>query len=872
MVQRYNLKLRGLFLLHSLIFALLLTSEMSAQSFSQSNINFNGNGSVSNGTSLMFGPDGRLYVGQYTGSIKIFTVVRNSANNYVVTASETLNGINGIKNHNDNGTNDSSTLRQFTGFTVAGTASNPIIYAGSSDFRIGGGGGGGNGDLGLDTNSGVITRFSWNGTTWDMVDLVRGLPRSEENHATNGMEFITVKGTNYLIVSQGGHTNAGSPSENFAYTAEYALSAAILSVNLNMLNGMPIKNDSGRSYIYDIPTLDDPTRTNANGITDPDSPGYNGIDLNDPFGGNDGLNQAMIVPGGPVQIFSPGYRNAYDLVITQNGSVYVTDNGANSGWGGFPVNEGGGLANNNYDPAEPGSSSSSGGEQINNKDHLSLVTTNIQNYSFGSFYGGHPTPTRANPSGAGLYTNPAVTGTAGAVFRTKVYDPTGSRPNSTTNPNLGLPANWPPLPLAQANPVEGDWRGPGIDNPDGPNDAIITTWGTNTNGIDEYTASNFNNAMKGNLIAGVNTGVLRRVELNPNGSLKTLTPSFASGIGGDALGVTCNSDTDPFPGTIWVATLNGKLVVLEPQDFGICLQPGEPGYSSNADYDMDGYTNQDELDNGTNHCNGGSQPNDFDKSAGGTLISDLNDPDDDNDGILDANDPFQLGDPDKGGSDAFALPVINELFSSNTLLKGYMGLGLTGLMNKGTAGPNWLNWLDRRDDPNDPNPNDILGGAIGAMTMHMTSGTALGNSNTQEKGFQYGVQVNGSTGVFTVSGSLFNFNAPLQLYGHPGAPNGELGIFIGDGTQGNYIKFVITKAGLTAQQEVNNVPQTPINLVIATGNRPNSGVTFYFVVNPTNGVVALEYAFDAGTRISLGVKFHHIVNGISSPSGFSLKA
>ena len=75
---------------------------------------------------------------------------------------------------------------------------------------------------------------------------------------------------------------------------------------------------------------------------------------------------------------------------------------------------------------------------------------------------------------------------------------------------------------SEANPNEGDWRGSGMANPDGPEDDIVTTWGTNTNGIDEYTASNFNGAMKGNLIAGVNTGELRRVELNTTGTLTKL--------------------------------------------------------------------------------------------------------------------------------------------------------------------------------------------------------------------------------------------------------------------------------------------------------------------------------------------------------------
>ncbi len=832
----------------------ILSTAVNAQAFSQSNLDFNGFSSTSLATSLTFGPDGRLYVSEYTGRLKVYTIERVSSSNYRVIASETLIDVRTIQDHDDDGALFGTTAahnRETTGLAVAGTAANPVIYVASSDFRIGGGTAGGDGDLGLDTNSGIITRFTWNGSNWDVVDLVRGLPRSEENHATNGLEFVTVNGTDYLLVAQGGHTNGGAPSTNFAWTGEYALSAAVLSINLTQLAALPILDDNGRSYIYDLPTLDDPTRANANGIEDPDMPGYDGVDMNDPFGGNDGLNQAMVVAGGPVQIFSPGYRNTYDLVVTESGGVYVTDNGANGGWGGFPSNEGGGSATNNYDPLEPGSSSPSGGEQINNEDHLQLVTTDIQNYAFGSYYGGHPNPTRANPSGAGIWYNPSPSSTAGAVFRTQVYDPDGSTPGSTTDPALGLPANWPAVPLANANPVEGDWRGPGTSNPDGPVDGEVTIWGTNTNGIDEYTASNFGGAMQGDLIAGVNTGVLRRVELNPDGSLETLTSSFASGLGGNALGITCNSDTDPFPGSIWVGKLSGTnaITILEPQDFIECLEPGDPGYDPNGDNDSDGYTNQDEEDNGTDPCNGASQPNDFDKIVAGLLVSDLNDEDDDNDGVLDANDPMQLGNPTNGGSDAFNIPFENDLLS-DTAFGGYLGLGLTGLMNNGDANPNWLNWLDDRDAG--PNPNDILGGAIGAMTMQMTSGTALGSANDQEKGFQYGINVDQTMAPFTVEAGMANFNSPLQLYGSSAPANGELGIFIGDGTQSNYIKFIITPAGLQALQETGDIAQTPLDVPITVGNRPGSSVIFYMEVNPATGEVALSYSFDNGARTNIG--------------------
>ena len=147
-------------------------------------------------------------------------------------------------------------------------------------------------DTNLDTNSGILSRLTWNGSAWAKLDLVRGLPRSEENHAANGMALDPA--TNTLYIAQGGNTNMGAPSNNFAFLPEYALSAAILSVDLDAIG----------NTTYDLPTLDDETR-----------PGTN--DANDPFGGNDGKNQARLVPGGPVQVYSPGFRNPYDVVITR---------------------------------------------------------------------------------------------------------------------------------------------------------------------------------------------------------------------------------------------------------------------------------------------------------------------------------------------------------------------------------------------------------------------------------------------------------------------------------------------------------------------------------------------------------------------------
>ncbi|NJL15794.1 MAG: ring canal kelch-like protein, partial [Microscillaceae bacterium] len=371
LIQRIGIALLGFLLIAS------CPQVSFAQSFDFGTLSYNGFPGVSSGTSLHFGPDGRLYVLQLNGHIKIYTITRTGQALYQVTAYQEILTVKNIPNHDDFGGAITRSIREATGIIVGGTAASPVIYVSSSDGEWGGP----NGDTNLDTNSGIITQISWTGSVWQTIDLVRGLPRSEENHATNNMELVNITGTKYLIVCSGGFTNAGAPSNNLAYITEYALSAAILAVNVDMLNSMPTLTDpvSGRMYKYDLPTLDDPTRANVNGIYNPNQPGYSGVDVNDPWGGNDGLNQPILQVSGPVQMFSPGYRNTYDLVVTEAGKVYVTDNGANGGWGGLPEGEGNNaaLVSNAYNPAEPGSSSNVNGEKVDNVDHLDYITSDI---------------------------------------------------------------------------------------------------------------------------------------------------------------------------------------------------------------------------------------------------------------------------------------------------------------------------------------------------------------------------------------------------------------------------------------------------------------------------------------------------------------
>jgi hypothetical protein len=293
---------------------------------------------------------------------------------------------------------------------------------------------------------------------------------------------------------------------------------------------MPVKGTDNNRYIYDLPTVDDPERANT----------AEGGDINDPFGGNDGLNQAKLVPGGPVQIFAVGYRNAYDIVITKTagkeGRMYTVDNGPNRGWGGYPENENSPDVTNNYPPDEPGSiRDGEDDESVNNLDNLHLV------YKEGMkepWYGGHPTPIRANPASAGLF------------WKNKEGEHFSLTPT----------VDWPPVPVEMANPIESDFRGPGID------DGYLSTFDHSTNGLTEYSATGFfDGAMAGDLVAASFNGAIYRTKLNKAGTRVLFQEVLAEGFAFLPLDVVAQSDNDVFPGTIWVADFQGNSIyVLDP--------------------------------------------------------------------------------------------------------------------------------------------------------------------------------------------------------------------------------------------------------------------------------------------------------------------
>ena len=256
-----------------------------------------------NPTTLQFGPDGALYVGTRNGLILRLTLSAMGSAIHV-TSEECIGAIQEIPNHDDDGhLQPEIRTRLVTGIAVTGTASNPVLYVSSSDPRID--------QDGTDTNSGVLSRLDRGSEGWKRTDLVRGLPRSRSDHAPHGIALDPVRPILYLTV--GSNTNLGAPSHPFRLLPEYSLSASILSIDLARIG----------DTTYDLPTHDDSDR-----------PGV--ADANDPFGGNTGRNQALLVSDGPVQIYAEGLRNAYDVVLTPSG-MFTVDNGANDGFGGPPA-------------------------------------------------------------------------------------------------------------------------------------------------------------------------------------------------------------------------------------------------------------------------------------------------------------------------------------------------------------------------------------------------------------------------------------------------------------------------------------------------------------------------------------------------------
>ncbi|MCB0000204.1 MAG: hypothetical protein KDE56_30780, partial [Anaerolineales bacterium] len=410
------------------------------------------------------------------------------------------------------------------------------------------------------------------------------------------------------------------------------------------------------------------------------------------------------------------------------------------------------------------------------------------------YYGGHPNPARGNPQG---------------VF--------GSEVNTA-------------VPFALANPIECDFRQPGFDG-------ALAVWATSTNGLVEYTASNFGGEMQGDLLAaGWNSENIYRVKLsfdqNDVPTVELSTVLFSS-VGGSPLDVTAQGDNAVFPGTIWVASLwSGGIRVYEPTATSECSGADSPA----LDEDGDGFSNADEIDNGTDPCNASNLPPDAD----GDFLSDLNDADDDNDGINDVSDLFAI-DPFNGTTTHAPVSFTWDNDGSNP--GGLLGLGFTGLMSNGSS--DYLTLFD---------PDKMTaGGAGGLMTIdQVPDGTALGSNNNQEYGFQFGVSTDTSLPL-TAHTRLLN-----PFSGQTPQDNQALGLFVGRGDQDNFVALLVAAnggaGGVALVQEVDGTTISSQLFGSGAGIAPlgSAIVDLYLKVDPLTQTVQAGYARDGGTRQLLG--------------------
>ncbi|MEM9642762.1 MAG: Ig-like domain-containing protein [Pseudomonadota bacterium] len=573
-----------------------------------------------------------------------------------------------------------------------------------------------------------------------------------------------------LYLTVGGNTNNGAPSSFFSYTAEYALSGTILEIDLAAIEAMDVKIDenggqggNARSYVYDLPTLDDPNIAN-DGIRED----ANGNDVDGPWGGNDGLNMAILPADAPLRIFADGMRNAYDLAMDDQGRLFTVDNGSNDGLGDDPNTE-----SNDEDgdgiTGEAVNTPNNGGD--GDPEPLYLIEE-------GGYYG-HPAPIRSNQNQSWTVydddgdpdTSPGFINTVDDISERVpdgvliadgfIIDPSKYAALDGLDPTVAQD-------LEQINALLKE-RGERVEA-SSDESANIVAVGSSTNGIIVYDS-------EGEAFDGILDGKIFVTQFNDNITLLNINDA-ADGLDGvpeegpdgifgtpddvvpganqdgilevanNSLGVPLSNPLDVTQGpngTLWVAEIGGnEITVLAPSDSEIII-----------------------------------------------------DNDADDDGIINALDPFQRD--AANGTGVTITPDETFLWDFDPDQEGNLpgpdgfGGGLTGVMIDGET--DYEAFFQEPSDLQDQiikldNVKFITAAGGGTTVIEQVSnGDPFKAVNTGEYLFHTGVKMAENVGVATIKWSMFN----------PGdAITGnfqQLGGYIGNGTQSDYMKIVAIDTG-----------------------------------------------------------------------------
>jgi hypothetical protein len=226
-------------------------------------------------------------------------------------------------------------------------------------------------------------------------------------------------------------------------------------------------------------------------------------------------------------------------------------------------------------------------------------------------------------------------------------------------------------------------------------------------------------------------------------------------------------------------------------------------------------------------------PRDWDNDR----ISNLNDPNDDNDSMPDTSDPWAI---DGANGTTTPLPINHPFDDTDASAGGLLNLGFTGLMTNGAA--NYESLYD---------PTKLTaGGNGGVLTVDTVGpGDAAAPADTQQYAFQYGFQLASARGaVFTPHTQV------LQPFAGITPTGSELvGMQFGTGDQDNYVRLAVSGSGSTRSVVLRlEVAGSVVETRAVNATIPSSGlVDLFLAVNPANQTVQPSFQVTEGTTAGL---------------------